>query len=98
MCTSKASEKMWWVRGGEPSVQAAIACGFEKELSYSLQMRGRLEVFNPESNPHAANEYAGRASQLDIINDPENAMVVFIPSWARYTDRANGYITHQITL
>ena len=98
MCTSRTSEKMWWLQSGRTSVRAALAIGLAKSLPYSLQMRGRLEVFDPLSDPSAGAQYRLIASDLNNPDDPANAMIVFIPEWARYTDRAHDYTKHQIAL
>lgn len=95
--TSKHTEKMWWYPEHN-QVSAAVAIGLEKRLPYSLQMRGRLEVFDPASNETVLEGYKKIASELDDITKPDVVMLRFIPSWARYTDRAHGYITHPISL
>lgn len=95
--TSKHTEKMWW-HPEHKQVGAAVAIGLQKSLPYSVQMRGQLEVFDSASNAIVAEHYTKIASELDDITKPDVVMLKFTPSWARYTDRASGYVTHQISL
>jgi len=95
--TSRHTEKMWWYPR-QKQVSAAVAIGLQKRLPYSLQMRGQLEVFDPDSNEEVANHYKSIASSLDDITKPDILMLKFTPTWARYTDREGGYITYPISL
>jgi general stress protein 26 len=95
--TSKHTEKMWW-HPEHKQVSAAVAIGLQKSLPYSVQMRGKLEIFDPTSNTYIAENYKEIASELDDITKSDIVMLKFTPLWARYTDRAGGYITHQISL
>lgn len=88
MTTSRASEKMWWLREGKLFVNASVAIGVTRKLPYSLQMRGTLEIFDPNADTYVAEQYSKIASELDNIYDPSNTMIKFCPTWARYTDRA----------
>lgn len=95
--TSKHTEKMWWYPEHQ-QVSAAVAIGLQKSLPYSMQMRGKLEVFDPASNKTVTEGYEKIASELDDITKPDTIMLKFTPSWARYTDRANGYTMYPISL
>jgi general stress protein 26 len=99
MSTSKKSEKMWWLRKGKTSVKTSIAIGLTHQQPYSLQMRGTLEVFDPQSDSYISEQYSKVASELDHIDDPNNVMIVFRPNWARYTDRVTDQkLMYPITL
>lgn len=97
MATARDSEKMWWLREGRQSISASIAIGLRDGLPYSIQMRGILGTLDHNTNEYVRGQYSKIASTLNDPNDPRNVMLVFYPTWARYTDRSTPEkITHMI--
>ena len=89
MSTAVSTEKMEWYRTGKRITQASIAIGQNKGLPYLLQMRGTIGIvgYDDTKPTHAA--FMKVAHKLDDPRDADNTMILFRPTWARYSDWKN---------
>jgi general stress protein 26 len=80
-------------------INAALVVGTEKDTPYSVQMRGTLEEVDPDENKKIIDDYyEKRGNRNDPVDDPENCLIKFTPTWARYTDYSEGYDKYELDL
>ena len=97
MSTSKNTEKMTWKRQGYEIAKASIAIGVGKNQPYLLQMRGTIQVLDHRTNERVYTEYMRVAHAKDNPDEADNTMIVFSPTWARYSDWSTSVVT-EITI
>ena len=89
--TSRETEKCRLLKAAL-SVAAACTVGTIKEVEMTLQMRGELQIVEPEGFEDVLDAYyEKRGDRHDDIDDPINALLEFTPTWARFTDYGLGY-------
>lgn len=89
--TSKASEK-YTLLHSQPTMPAALVVGTEKDTPFTVQLRGTLQAVDPTSHIEIVDAYyQKRGNRHDDVADPNNSLLEFIPTWARFTDYAKGY-------
>ncbi len=73
-------------------VNGACVVGTHIGTPFTLQMRGQFTVLDPSQHKKAvASYYKKRGNRHDDIADPSNALIVFVPKWARFTDYNENY-------
>jgi len=71
---------------------AACVIGTTRNVDCTLQMRGRLAIVDKNKYQTEIDKYyAKRGNHHDDIIDPDNVLLEFTPTWARYTDYRKGY-------
>ncbi|MFI5275608.1 MAG: hypothetical protein ACHQT5_02170, partial [Candidatus Saccharimonadales bacterium] len=74
------------------SMPAALAIGTEKGTPFTVQLRGSLEAIDPAGHKQIVSAYyQKRGNRRDDLNDPNNSLIMFTPTWGRFTDYAKGY-------
>jgi uncharacterized protein YhbP (UPF0306 family) len=77
------------------SVQAACVVGTTRGVPFTVQMRGELRIVEPKDRKEAVAAYQQkRHSRNDDLADGKNVLLEFTPSWARFTDFAEGWEAH----
>jgi uncharacterized protein YhbP (UPF0306 family) len=72
-------------------VLATCVIGTTKGTPFSLQMRGRATIADHgEYSAVVAEYYRKRGNRNDDIDDPENVLLRFAPTWLRVTDYTEG--------
>lgn len=96
--TGKLTEKYTLLRTKD-TIPAALVIGTEKGTSFTLQLRGSLSSIDPNVHTEILNNYyTKRGNRGDDIDNPANVLLVFTPSWGRFTDYAKGYDQFQLTV
>lgn len=92
--TGHDSEKCRLLRSGN-AVRGACVIGTYKGTPFTLQMRGKFRVADPQSYQAQINRYYQKhPKRQDDINDSSNVLLIFTPDWARFTDYAHGWNHH----
>lgn len=89
--TDKASEKCALLRQ-KPALQGACVIGTYKDTPFTLQMRGEFRIV--ESGRHQQDleaYYRKHSKRTDDIDEPNNVLLQFAPTWARFTDYSKGW-------
>lgn len=89
--TAETTEKFTLLRT-QPSIPAALVIGTDKGTPFTVQLRGTLAVIDPKKNLNIVDAYyQKRGNRSDDIDDPKNHLLLFTPTWGRFTDYAKGY-------
>lgn len=95
--TQKASEKCTLLRNGS-SQTAACVVGTENGVPYTLQMRGRAQIVPKEDFQSVIDAYTKKRGDGHGIETDEYILLQFHPLWARYTDYADHWKQHMLSL
>ena len=87
--TNRDSEKTALLKS-QKEIPGACVVGTSRGTAFTLQMRGALGEANPAPAIVDA-YYKKRGDKFDDLADEKNMMLVFHPSWARFTDYGKGY-------
>lgn len=78
-------------------IQAGCVIGTSKGTQYCLQMRGHVKIVDPQNHKRAIDAYyKKRGNRNDDIDQPQNVLLEFKPSWIRCTDYTDGIKVQQI--
>lgn len=89
--TSRDSEKYSLLKTKD-NIPCAVVIGTEKDTPFTIQMRGKLKEIDPQEYGVQINAYyEKRGNRHDDINNPDNCLLKFTPTWARFTDYSKGY-------
>jgi general stress protein 26 len=84
--SSRASEKCTSL-SEQASVSAACVIGTYNHTSFTLQLRGRLEILDHRQYTDVVMAYhTKRGNSHDDVTNPANTLLRFTPQWARFTD------------
>lgn len=96
--TGKATQKYTLLQR-KHSIPAALVIGTEKGTPFTVQLRGTLQALDATEHGNITKQYyQKRSNRGDDIADPNNSLLVFIPSWGRFTDYAKGYDQYLLNL
>lgn len=94
--TNKNTEKCkMLINGG--ARKAACVVGTTKNTPFTLQMRGKLKIVDTSAHRADLELYIKKfPNGPDDINEEDNVLLQFIPTWSRYIDYQKGYDRHML--
>lgn len=92
--TNRESEKCQLLKS-QASIPCACVIGTEKGTEFTLQMRGTL---SEAANLDLAGYFQKQSNRPDARVDAKDMVLVFTPTWARFTDYKVGYQRHTLEL
>ena len=95
--TEEASEKCALLRDGGTQ-KAAVVVGTDRGTPFTLQMRGVAQIVSKDEYAFAIDGYTSKRGNSHDVEHEGSVLLQFHPTWARFTDYAQGYDRHQLPL
>lgn len=96
--TDEDTQKCTLLKNGA-TAKGACVVGTYRGTGFTLQMRGMFEIADTQMHENEITSYyAKRGNRNEDIDEDGTILLMFTPSWARFTDYSKGYGHFMLTI